>query len=44
MVRAFGDLDCDGTYSTFEMVGEITADQPDGPPGNVEVTRTNELE
>ena len=24
--RANGDLDCDGTYSTFEMVGSIQAD------------------
>jgi hypothetical protein len=25
-VKAFGDLDCDGVYSTFEMVGAIQAD------------------
>lgn len=25
-VRAFGDLDCDGTYSTFELVGTVGAD------------------
>jgi hypothetical protein len=40
--RAFGDLNCDGTYSTFELVGRIQADgsvaSPDG------VRRVHELE
>ena len=30
VVRAFGDLDCDGVYSTFAMTGEV-AELSDGP-------------
>ncbi|MBT8495653.1 MAG: hypothetical protein KJO07_21575 [Deltaproteobacteria bacterium] len=26
VVRAFGDLDCDGEYSTYRMVGEVNPD------------------
>lgn len=26
-VRAIGDLDCDGTYSTFERVGKVSGDE-----------------
>jgi hypothetical protein len=44
VVRAFGDLDCDGTYSTFELVGEVTPANPDGPSGNASIRMTNELE
>jgi hypothetical protein len=25
--RAIGDLDCDGAYSTFQMIGELNAEQ-----------------
>ena len=40
--RANGDLDCDNTYSTFEMVGSI---QPDGTvTGQAGFFRNNELE
>ena len=40
-VRALGDLDCDGQYSTFEMTGQAG---PDGPEGNAAIFRQNELE
>jgi type IV pilus assembly protein PilA len=41
--RAQGDLDCDGTFSTFEMVGEFTTTSHDmTQPGGV--YRSNELE
>ncbi len=43
VVRAYGDLDCDGQYSTYEMRG-VVADGADGPPGRVELTVQNELE
>ena len=40
--RAEGDLDCDGTYSTFEIVGKV------GPGGEISggagVFKDNELE
>jgi hypothetical protein len=39
---AYGDLDCDGVYSTFEMVGSI---QPDGTvTGSAGVFKDHELE
>jgi type II secretory pathway pseudopilin PulG len=38
-VLAHGDLDCDGTYSTFSMKGA-----KDSPPGMPELTRENETE
>jgi len=42
-VRAFGDLDCDGEYSTFEMVG--TVDPSTGEvSGGPSLMRTDELE
>lgn len=43
-VRANGDLDCDGEYSTFEMSGLINEDNPDGPSGAAEMRAVNELE
>jgi len=42
--RAFGDLDCNGTYSTFSMYGEINSDYADGPAGTAAIYRENELE
>ena len=44
VVRAFGDLDCDGVYSTFEMTGEINAEFSDGPAGSAALFREQELE
>lgn len=39
-VRAYGDLDCDGNYSTFELVG-----YPDGPSASVDrITEVDPLE
>jgi hypothetical protein len=43
-VRANGDLDCDGTYSTFEMYGLIDENNPDGPAGDAKLNVVNELE
>ena len=40
-VSAYGDLDCDGTYSTFSMTG--TAAGGEAPPAP-ELERTNEME
>ena len=40
-VMAYGDLDCDGNYSTFSMTG--STDSTSGPPQG-EVVRTNETE
>ncbi len=42
VVRAIGDLDCDGTYSTFEMQGAM--DKDGAPQIDRFVTRENELE
>jgi type IV pilus assembly protein PilA len=42
--RANGDLDCDGSYSTFEMYGVINATYSDGPAGNAGIYRAQELE
>jgi type IV pilus assembly protein PilA len=42
--RANGDLDCDGTYSTFEMYGVINSVYSDGPSGNAGLYRENDLE
>jgi hypothetical protein len=40
--RAYGDLDCNGVYSTFELSGRI---QPDGTVGGgSDLSVTNELE
>ncbi len=44
VARAYGDLDCDGIYSTFEMVGAIDENSPDGPSGNQPIRVINELE
>jgi len=41
---AFGDLDCDGEYSTFSMYGEVNSIYSDGPAGAAALARTNELE
>lgn len=41
-VAAYGDLDCDNTYSTFEMKGEVAADG--SVNGKVAVWKKNELE
>lgn len=43
-VRANGDLDCDGEYSTFEMLGIIDAENPDGPSGDAPMGTVAELE
>ena len=43
-VRAYGDLDCDGVYSTFEMHGEINDENPDGLSGNASLARSKPLE
>jgi type IV pilus assembly protein PilA len=42
--RANGDLDCDNTYSTFEMIGVIDATYSDGPAGSAAIRRIQELE
>ena len=42
--RANGDLDCDGTFSTFEMYGTIDSTKSDGPTGNAGLYRENDLE
>jgi len=42
--RANGDLDCDGEYSTFEMIGIIDETTRDAPPGNARLHREKELE
>ncbi len=42
--RAHGDLDCDGTWSTFEMYGTVNSIYSDGPAGNAGIFRHNELE
>jgi len=42
--RAFGDLDCNGTYSTFSMYGEINSTYADGPAGTAAIYREKELE
>ena len=41
---AYGDLDCDGTLSTFEMVGVINSVYADGPAGSGSLRRVDELE
>ncbi len=41
---AYGDLDCDGNYSTFAMYGEINAEYSDGPAGSAALSREKELE
>ena len=40
--RAFGDLDCDGTLSTFEMYGSVGADGE--PSGTATIAATDDLE
>jgi hypothetical protein len=40
--HVFGDLDCDGTYSTFEMVGSI--DSQGAVAGGTGIFKDNELE
>jgi type IV pilus assembly protein PilA len=47
--RANGDLDCDGSYSTFEMYGAaaqtgVGSAYMDGPRGNAGLFRSQELE
>ena len=42
VVSAYGDLDCDGTFSTFRLAGSIGADGKVAERG--EVTKQNELE
>jgi hypothetical protein len=41
-IDAYGDLDCDGTYSTFELVGSLAAGGLD--LGDAPITRVNEQE
>ena len=43
-VSAYGDLDCDGEYSTFRLQGIINEEYADGPPGNVPMLREKEME
>ena len=43
-VMAFGDLDCDGEYSTFKMSGLVDETYADGPAGTSALYRENELE
>jgi hypothetical protein len=43
-VFAYGDLDCDGTYSTFSMYGVVDDQFADGPAGAASLARVNELE
>lgn len=42
--RANGDLDCDGTDSTFELVGTIDTARGDGPTNSGGIYRNLELE
>jgi type IV pilus assembly protein PilA len=42
--NAFGDLDCDGFYSTFEMQGTIDLGVSDGITGQAGLYRENDLE
>jgi type IV pilus assembly protein PilA len=42
--RAFGDLDCDTQYSTFEMYGIIDSTYSDGPSGNAGLYMEQALE
>jgi type IV pilus assembly protein PilA len=42
--RALGDLDCDNTLSTFEMLGLVDQTYADGPAGSASLRRVNELE
>ena len=42
--RAIGNLDCDATYSTYSMYGEVNSQYADGPAGNASLSRVNELE
>ena len=41
---AQGDLDCDGTKSTFQMYGVVNAAYADGPAGTAALARIDELE
>ncbi len=41
---AYGDLDCDGAFSTFSMYGEVNSTYSDGPAGNAALTKIDELE
>jgi hypothetical protein len=43
-VTAYGDLDCDGVYSTFSMYGEVNSIYSDGPAGTAAIYREKELE
>ena len=42
-VLAYGDLDCDGTYSTFSLRGEVKPGE-DGPTGAAAIIKTDPLE
>jgi len=42
--RANGDLDCDGLYSTFEMLGTIDSTLAEGPSGSASIRRILETE
>jgi hypothetical protein len=41
---AYGDLDCDETYSTFFMYGEVNEVYSDGPAGSAKLEKNEELE
>jgi type II secretory pathway pseudopilin PulG len=43
-VLAYGDLDCDGTYSTFSMRGLVDASDPYGATDAAEITRVDQDE
>jgi hypothetical protein len=43
-VKAFGDLDCDGVYSTFFAIGEINATFYSEPRGTMQLRQVNERE
>jgi hypothetical protein len=44
VVTAYGDLDCDGVYSTYQLRGDVSDAYPDGPPGRGAVYRERQLE
>jgi hypothetical protein len=43
-VSAYGDLDCDGVYSTFRMTGVVNSEYADGPAGTAAIYKEKELE
>jgi type IV pilus assembly protein PilA len=41
---AYGDLDCDGSFSTFSMFGVVNSSYADGPAGSAAISRVDDLE